>query len=209
MLTVPLDVGGRPVRYRFPRQRSGRLANALPAIEVSPPPTATARGFRSALMEISGIGPKTDRSARGSYAAFTLSRGHARWAKSSGHPWASRERSSATSLGKPGTSTTATVRSTTVTRSSKSWRARHVTTACLPFSQLLASAEHAPLRLHAVGSPYYTNNILKARCYRWLDGSDGRPKCWCAKSTRTSTTPRMPSCAKRSTVGTRRRSSSG
>ena len=77
MLTVPLDVGGRPVRYRFPRQRSGRLANALPAIEVSPPPTATARGFRSALMEISGIGPKTDRSARGSYAAFTLSRGHA------------------------------------------------------------------------------------------------------------------------------------
>ncbi|WAJ29542.1 8-oxoguanine DNA glycosylase [Antarcticirhabdus aurantiaca] len=58
-LSMPLDVGGRPVRYRFPRQRSRRLSDALRAIEDSPPPTATARGFRAALLAIPGIGPKT------------------------------------------------------------------------------------------------------------------------------------------------------
>lgn len=58
-LLAPLDVGGRAVRYRFPRQRSERLADALRSIEDSPPTTATARGFRDALMAIPGIGPKT------------------------------------------------------------------------------------------------------------------------------------------------------
>lgn len=59
VLAAPLDIGGRAVRYRFPRQRSRRLADALRAIEDAPPPTVTARGFRNALMEIPGIGPKT------------------------------------------------------------------------------------------------------------------------------------------------------
>ncbi|MER0240076.1 hypothetical protein [Fulvimarina sp. MAC8] len=59
VLSTPLEVGARTVRYRFPRQRSGRLAQALRAIEDSPPPTDTPRRFRDALMEVPGIGPKT------------------------------------------------------------------------------------------------------------------------------------------------------
>ncbi|MFC0192181.1 8-oxoguanine DNA glycosylase [Aureimonas pseudogalii] len=59
VLSTPLDVGGRTLRYRFPRQRSRRLADALRSIDDSPPPAATSRGFRTALMEIPGIGPKT------------------------------------------------------------------------------------------------------------------------------------------------------
>lgn len=47
-----------------------------------------------------------------------------------------------------------------------------------PFLQLLASAGRDRLRVHAIGSPFHTKDVLKARGYRWSDGSDGRPKCW-------------------------------
>ncbi|KQQ86257.1 3'-5' exonuclease [Aureimonas sp. Leaf324] len=47
-----------------------------------------------------------------------------------------------------------------------------------PFFQLVASAGRDRLRIHAIGSPFHTKDILKARGYRWADGSDGRPKCW-------------------------------
>lgn len=47
-----------------------------------------------------------------------------------------------------------------------------------PFAQLLASAGRDRLRVHAIGSPFHTKDALKARGYRWSDGSDGRPKCW-------------------------------
>lgn len=47
-----------------------------------------------------------------------------------------------------------------------------------PFAQLLASADRTRLRVHAMGSPFHTKDVLKARGYRWSDGTDGRPKCW-------------------------------
>ena len=50
--------------------------------------------------------------------------------------------------------------------------------AVAPFAQLLVSAGRARLRVHAVASPFHTKDVLKARGYRWADGSDGRPKCW-------------------------------
>ena len=52
-------------------------------------------------------------------------------------------------------------------------------TQALPaFRQLLASAASARLRVHALGSPFHTKDILKARGYRWSDGSGRQPKCW-------------------------------
>jgi DNA polymerase III subunit epsilon len=50
--------------------------------------------------------------------------------------------------------------------------------AVAPFTQLIASAGRDRLRIHAIGSPFHTKDVLKARGYRWSDGSDGRPKCW-------------------------------
>ncbi|WP_374700798.1 3'-5' exonuclease [Aureimonas sp. D3] len=46
------------------------------------------------------------------------------------------------------------------------------------FRQLLASAAAPRLRVHALGSPFHTKDILKARGYRWSDGSGRQPKCW-------------------------------
>ncbi len=59
VLREPLDVAGRKIRYRFPRQRSHRLAAALLSIEEYPPITSSATEFRNSLMQLSGIGPKT------------------------------------------------------------------------------------------------------------------------------------------------------
>jgi DNA polymerase-3 subunit epsilon len=43
---------------------------------------------------------------------------------------------------------------------------------------LLESARAARFRIWATNSPYELREILKARGYRWSDGSDGRPKAW-------------------------------
>jgi thermostable 8-oxoguanine DNA glycosylase len=59
ILATPLHVAERRIRYRFPRQRAARLANALADIEDNPPPTQCAHEFRSHLLKIGGIGPKT------------------------------------------------------------------------------------------------------------------------------------------------------
>lgn len=48
----------------------------------------------------------------------------------------------------------------------------------LPFGHLLASARKALVRIWAEGSPFDMKDVLKARGYRWNDGSDGRPKAW-------------------------------
>lgn len=47
-----------------------------------------------------------------------------------------------------------------------------------PFTQLLRSAGRTRLHIHAIGSPFHTKDTLKARGYRWCDGTNGRPKCW-------------------------------
>lgn len=59
VLRHPLDVGGRKVRYRFPKQRAHRVAIALRTLGASPPPTDCISKFRQALMALPGIGPKT------------------------------------------------------------------------------------------------------------------------------------------------------
>jgi DNA polymerase-3 subunit epsilon len=46
------------------------------------------------------------------------------------------------------------------------------------FQQLVTSASRTRLRLFAEGSPFDMKDILKARGYRWSDGSDGKPRCW-------------------------------
>jgi N-glycosylase/DNA lyase len=58
-LSVPLWVKGRRVRYRFPRQRGRRLANALTILRTAPPPIDDVQAFRRHLMQIPGVGPKT------------------------------------------------------------------------------------------------------------------------------------------------------
>ncbi|MFL5204218.1 MAG: 3'-5' exonuclease [Microvirga sp.] len=47
-----------------------------------------------------------------------------------------------------------------------------------PFEHLLASARKALVRIWAEGSPFDMKDMLKARGYRWNDGTDGRPKAW-------------------------------
>lgn len=46
------------------------------------------------------------------------------------------------------------------------------------FAQLVASAARTRLRIHALGSPFHTKDVLKARGYRWSDGASAMPKGW-------------------------------
>lgn len=57
-LSEPLDVGGRPRRYRFPRQKAKYLWHALQAVEAIPD-TLSPKPLRDHLTLIPGIGPKT------------------------------------------------------------------------------------------------------------------------------------------------------
>lgn len=54
-------------------------------------------------------------------------------------------------------------------------RAPAVTT---PFSELHAASQLSRVRIYAENSPFDMKDHLKARGYRWSDGSDGRPKSW-------------------------------
>lgn len=47
-----------------------------------------------------------------------------------------------------------------------------------PFTELLRSSERCRARIFAENSPFDMKDHLKARGYRWSDGSDGRPKAW-------------------------------
>jgi thermostable 8-oxoguanine DNA glycosylase len=58
VLRVPLRAGNRLVRYRFPRQRSVRLAAALDRLRAATPPTS-GRELRDWLIDLPGVGPKT------------------------------------------------------------------------------------------------------------------------------------------------------
>jgi N-glycosylase/DNA lyase len=59
LLRSPVNVEGKLRRYRFPNQRSSRLATALRLIEENPPLPDDPRTFRKELIKIPGIGPKT------------------------------------------------------------------------------------------------------------------------------------------------------
>ncbi|MCF6506868.1 hypothetical protein E9549_05535 [Blastococcus sp. MG754426] len=58
LLRQPLQVGGGTRRYRFPRQRSQRLAAALAFLDQEPPPDDLVE-VRDWLTSAPGIGPKT------------------------------------------------------------------------------------------------------------------------------------------------------
>ena len=58
-LLRPLLVEGRYVRYRFPHQRSARIALALQRLRERPIRVDDPRLFRDDLMQLPGIGPKT------------------------------------------------------------------------------------------------------------------------------------------------------
>ena len=47
-----------------------------------------------------------------------------------------------------------------------------------PFAELLQSSLQSRVRIFAENSPFDMKDQLKARGYRWSDGSDGRPKAW-------------------------------
>lgn len=47
-----------------------------------------------------------------------------------------------------------------------------------PFAELLRSSACCRVRIFAENSPFDMKDHLKARGYRWSDGSDGRPKAW-------------------------------
>jgi DNA polymerase-3 subunit epsilon len=43
---------------------------------------------------------------------------------------------------------------------------------------LLARARQPSVRVWAEHSPFDLKDVLKARGYKWSDGSDGSPRCW-------------------------------
>ena len=51
-------------------------------------------------------------------------------------------------------------------------------TARTMFAELIDCARRTTVRVWAQGSPFDLKGALKARGYRWNDGTDGRPKSW-------------------------------
>lgn len=47
-----------------------------------------------------------------------------------------------------------------------------------PFSELYRVSQRSRVRIYAENAPFDMKDHLKARGYRWSDGSDGRPKSW-------------------------------
>ncbi|MDT4841657.1 3'-5' exonuclease [Ensifer sp. 22521] len=47
-----------------------------------------------------------------------------------------------------------------------------------PFAELYQASQRSRIRIFAENSPFDMKDHLKARGYRWSDGSDGRPKSW-------------------------------
>ncbi|CDM60826.1 3'-5' exonuclease (plasmid) [Rhizobium sp. T136] len=47
-----------------------------------------------------------------------------------------------------------------------------------PFAELYEASQRSRVRVFAEHSPFDMKDYLKARGYRWSDGSDGRPKSW-------------------------------
>jgi DNA polymerase III subunit epsilon len=51
-------------------------------------------------------------------------------------------------------------------------------TVTTPFTELYQESQQSRVRIYAENSPFDMKDHLKARGYRWSDGSDGRPKSW-------------------------------
>lgn len=50
--------------------------------------------------------------------------------------------------------------------------------ALTPFAELYRNSQKSRIRIFAENSPFDLKDHLKARGYRWSDGSEGRPKSW-------------------------------
>ncbi len=50
--------------------------------------------------------------------------------------------------------------------------------AVTPFAELYTASQRSRVRIFAENSPFDLKDRLKARGYRWSDGSEGRPKSW-------------------------------
>lgn len=50
-----------------------------------------------------------------------------------------------------------------------------------PFAELYAASQRLRVRVWAENSPFEMKDHLKARGYKWSDGSEGRPKAWWAE----------------------------
>ncbi len=59
LLLEPLELSGGLIRYRFPRQRARRIAEAVNRLALLPVFPTDPLDLRNLLVEISGIGPKT------------------------------------------------------------------------------------------------------------------------------------------------------
>lgn len=59
LLSTPLDVGGRAVRYRFAAQKSRYLGEALKVLAEAAAPTGSGRALRDWLTRLPGVGLKT------------------------------------------------------------------------------------------------------------------------------------------------------
>jgi len=59
LLREPLDVGGRSVRYRFPRQKAKYISAAIAYLNANIPPEDCGKALRDWLTAIPGIGYKT------------------------------------------------------------------------------------------------------------------------------------------------------
>lgn len=51
-------------------------------------------------------------------------------------------------------------------------------TSSTPFAELYLNSQKSRVRIFAENSPFDLKDHLKARGYRWSDGSEGRPKSW-------------------------------
>lgn len=59
ILSEPLSIGSRRIRYRFAHQKSCYLAEALRRLKDEFPPVSPGRAFRTFMLGLPGIGPKT------------------------------------------------------------------------------------------------------------------------------------------------------
>ena len=59
LLSEPLDIDGRPVRYRFARQKARYLSVVLSRLALERPPVNSGRALRDWLIQLPGIGFKT------------------------------------------------------------------------------------------------------------------------------------------------------
>ena len=59
LLTIPLNVGRRTIRYRFPEQRATRITASMERLRDCPPRIDCPFAMRNDLMTYPGVGPKT------------------------------------------------------------------------------------------------------------------------------------------------------